>query len=425
MFCRHYATRAIARENSQSNFVFLIQVEEVSNISESSEYRRNESKNRTLKILLTDGLSTLAGLEVRCIKELSTKIPAGSKVLCQDFEVRHGMALFGPDNLKLLGGMVMELERSRLEQIERIESAKKRRQLVPAMPPSAPDAPHDAESQNPTQGRAVHLPVAAASLELHDASTGYAPHMPPPRPAADHTRFAASAANAITAGHGGGAQALTRTSPAPRAAGPDLTDEARSEPQALAAPPAQSSEARATSSNAIEDVFMTLLDSEEERQDNFSGATLRQLAYLSSFQSSADRIVVPRWVRAVAMGAEGFSCNPAAGGYSVRICLVDGTGSVMVRVCDAVLLPLAGIPSEEYARLSKHETRPIRTAVSARLLQTEAQFLLAPMAGDADGGLEVLEMDESGGGGAARALLERVEVALAAGDGPLATSDWR
>ncbi len=150
------------------------------NISEPADSRLGETRSRTLKLLLTDGLQSLAGPEVRGIKDLNVNSPAGIKVLCKIIEIRRDITLFGPDNLKVVGGMVADLERSRLERIERIENVKKRRQLVPVMPPPPPDGE---QQQQLPPGRPVQDADGGAMIEVpHNAGNDQAieaPHRVP------------------------------------------------------------------------------------------------------------------------------------------------------------------------------------------------------------------------------------------------------
>jgi hypothetical protein len=184
----------------------------------------------------------------------------------------------------------------------------------------------------------------------------------------------------------------------------------------------------------VDDPEVVMLDAEPEphpvaasRPARDSGsAPGRQLAYLSSL--CAGQQAAPRWVRAAAMGVAEFRCDAGAGGFLMRLFVLDGTRVAVVRAGDALVARLIGMPSGEYARRDKRETRPLRAAMSAHLSRLQGLFLLAPAAAGAGPSgadeAEVLEIDASGGGGAARALLERVEGALAAGMGPMEGPGW-
>lgn len=124
------------------------------------------------------------------------------------------------------------------------------------------------------------------------------------------------------------------------------------------------------------------------------------------------------------MGVVEFRCDAGAGGYLMRLCVVDGTRAAVVRAGDALVSRLIGMPSAEYMLRDKKETRPLRAAMSAHLSRLQGLFLLAAGAGPSGDEPEVLEIDASGGGGAARGLLERVEAALAAGMGPMEGPGW-
>ncbi len=116
-------------------------MEEIVNVGEGKEHRQTDAQNRTLKLLLTDGEQTFCGMEQRRLADLSFASPAGIKVCVQDFTVRRGVALFAPDNLRVLGGAVAELEKARLDLLERQERARKRVQLIEEEEEEDPDAP--------------------------------------------------------------------------------------------------------------------------------------------------------------------------------------------------------------------------------------------------------------------------------------------
>lgn len=407
----------------------ILQVEELTNISVPADMRREESWNRTLKILLTDGAISLPGLEVRKIKELSINTPAGTKVLCQDFDVRRGVAIFGPENLKVIGGMVPDLELSRLENIERAECAKKRRQLVPVMAPPVADAGNDIEPQNLRQNPAAVSAEPSANPEPVNGQ----PHPSagddeycPARDASQSSRSRPPSALPISAT--GGVRSRMQQPPV----APVLTSSPLPiHPDRPSLPPAQPP-VSASVPIPVDDQEVVIVDVEPLAQApptaRPTAAEPRQLAYLFQLLSrpSGRRPAGPQWVRAVAMGVVEFRCDPGAGGYLMRLRIADGTGAAVVRLGDAAVTELIGMPSAEYARRDKRETRPVRNAMSARLIRLQGLFLLAPVGGGGGGGieLEVLRIDESGGGGAARGLLQRVEAALETGMGPMEGPGW-
>ena len=408
-------------------------MEELVNISEPADSRREETKSRTLKLLLTDGLQTVVGLEVRGIKDLNVNSPAGIKVLCENFEMRRGMALFGPDNLKVVGGMVADLERSRLERIERMECAKKRRQLVPVMPPPAPDGE---QSQQLPPGRPVQGADGGAMQDdfvaPHNASNtqaGEAPHR--------------------MAGHRGVSGAPVRLG-APHSAGPAELPSRRHAPHELEMPVEQAAAAVPGAMRSISlamadpdpDVAMIDIDSQAPEAPcppsapspqlplvpggaRCSLGYMRQLLMQPPDSGGASASAGRRaWVQVAVMGIGRFDCNLAAGGYSLRLVLVDGTARVMARAGDAVVEELMGIPSAEYAQYDRRQLRPHRARMSSVLSRLEGRFHLTPCAhpgGDGDDGgeggevplLEVLEIDSGLCTSMARALAERVDRALA------------
>ncbi|EKX30880.1 hypothetical protein GUITHDRAFT_51889, partial [Guillardia theta CCMP2712] len=97
------------------------QIDEVINISEPNEHRLADTRGRMLKLLLTDGTENICGLELNEIRDLSVNSPAGVKVLVKDFEMRRGVALFGPHNLCVLGGMCSDLEKKRQKAMAELE----------------------------------------------------------------------------------------------------------------------------------------------------------------------------------------------------------------------------------------------------------------------------------------------------------------
>jgi hypothetical protein len=415
-------------------------VEELVNISEPADSRREETRSRTLKLLLTDGLQTMAGLEVRSIKDLHVNSPAGIKVLCENFEIRRGIALFGPDNLKVVGGMVADLERSRLERIERLESAKKRRQLVPVMPPPAPEGE---QSQQPPPGRPVQgvdegalQPVFSARRDVSIVQSSEAPHR-----VAGHEGASLFAGAPVRLGgphsraqHSAGPAEMPSRNHAPQhpeihvagqAAGP-LPGAIRSIGLAMAVP---------------EDVAMRDVDPDEQAPEvprppsapspqlpllppQPAGGARCSLSYMRQLQMDAGGASAGgrEWVQVAVMGIGRLDCSLSEGGYSLLMLLVDGTARVWVRAGDAVLEGLIGIPSDEYVQRGRLQTKPQRVRLAAILSRLEGRFCLTPCADPGDvveGGeeqvplFEVLEIDPGPCRGMAWALVERVERGLA------------
>ncbi len=411
-------------------------MEELVNISEPADSRREETRSRTLKLLLTDGLQTFAGLEVRGIKDLNVNSPAGIKVLCENFQMQRGIALFGPDSLKVVGGMVADLERSRLERIERMECAKKRRQLVPVMPPPAPDGEQSQQLplSRPVQGAdggamqngSIHdepaAPRSASNAQPNEAPrrvSGHrgaspfagapvrlgAPHSSGPAelPSSRHAQQDPEMSMASHALLPGGIRIIPRVMAAP---GPDVAmidiDLDEQAPEAAPSPQPPLQPLRPAGGERCSLGYLRQL--------------LMQPPAAGGTGASAGRRV---WVQAVVMGVEKFECIMAAGGYSLRLVLVDGTSRVMAQVGDAVVEGLIGMPSAVYAQYDRRQTKALRAQLSSVLSRLEGRFHLTPFVepnGDGDGGevplIEVLEIDSGKCIGIARALAERVDRAL-------------
>ena len=119
-----------AQETSVVKGKFVLQVDEIVDVSQAAEHRQGVINNRTLKMLLTDGKQTIVGVEKKRLDELSVLSCAGLKIVVSDFTVRRGIAHLRPENCCVLGGMEAELERQRLKRIAEQERSRKRTQIV-------------------------------------------------------------------------------------------------------------------------------------------------------------------------------------------------------------------------------------------------------------------------------------------------------
>ncbi|GAB4816827.1 hypothetical protein N2152v2_003873 [Parachlorella kessleri] len=101
---------------------FLLQLDEVINIAAPAKQRYSQAGGagsaRCLKLLLTDGVQQVAGLEYQFIPRLAPFMPAGTKVLVYEPTIRRGVLLLTPANLVVLGGRVERLEQARQKMVE-------------------------------------------------------------------------------------------------------------------------------------------------------------------------------------------------------------------------------------------------------------------------------------------------------------------
>ncbi|RZC48610.1 hypothetical protein C5167_017034 [Papaver somniferum] len=73
---------------------------------------------RCLKLSMTDGVQSVYGVEDRPIESLQVLAPAGLKVVIRDVNVRDGLLMLVPGCLKVLGGMVEDLEAERKKLVD-------------------------------------------------------------------------------------------------------------------------------------------------------------------------------------------------------------------------------------------------------------------------------------------------------------------
>lgn len=93
----------------------LVQMVEVANIGASAADPETADSQgpaqRCLKFAVSDGHALAYGIEHRQVRDLSTKTPAGCKLVLKDVEVRRGYLLLSPDSCRVLGGKVQALHR--------------------------------------------------------------------------------------------------------------------------------------------------------------------------------------------------------------------------------------------------------------------------------------------------------------------------
>ena len=95
---------------------FLVQLQEVWDISLSDEQRRDRSKlsaeeldnqvrNRMLKLAMSDGVQEVVGFEYQRIHAISAETAPGTKLVVHNATVRHGMLRL-TDLSRKIGGLV-------------------------------------------------------------------------------------------------------------------------------------------------------------------------------------------------------------------------------------------------------------------------------------------------------------------------------
>jgi len=87
----------------------ILQMNELTNISEANEHKFSATAPRTLKLALTDGKYKVYGFEFQRIPELNINSPAGLKIVVKNPQVRRGIIYLTPFNTYVLGGKVQDL----------------------------------------------------------------------------------------------------------------------------------------------------------------------------------------------------------------------------------------------------------------------------------------------------------------------------
>lgn len=81
---------------------FALQIEALGALGDETAAK----DSRTLKVLLTDGRTDVAGFELSRIADLETSTPVGAKIFVSNARVRHGVLLLDSTCAKFLGGHV-------------------------------------------------------------------------------------------------------------------------------------------------------------------------------------------------------------------------------------------------------------------------------------------------------------------------------
>ncbi|KAK7081646.1 tudor domain-containing protein 3 [Halocaridina rubra] len=88
----------------------VLQVSKVRNVSAPKAFEESGTAPRLLKVSMTDGSTTVHGLEVQNIKLISLKTAPGTKVqLSGKIVINSGFLLLNPHNITVIGGTVEEL----------------------------------------------------------------------------------------------------------------------------------------------------------------------------------------------------------------------------------------------------------------------------------------------------------------------------
>jgi hypothetical protein len=183
-----------------SNFLLLVQVEELLDVSLNAEARfaigpaspsnpapiGNQAK-RCLKLYMSDGylpLIHLVGMEVTPIPNLSVQSSAGIKVLLKgSIQIRHGLLQLSPQNTTVLGGHVaalLQVQRQALEQAKKLAGVDKTvRALIGD--DAAMQLEEDDEGEAASADVVARPPPAARTQQVPKASSRV-PQPPPPQP---------------------------------------------------------------------------------------------------------------------------------------------------------------------------------------------------------------------------------------------------
>uniref|UniRef100_J3LXB4 RecQ-mediated genome instability protein 1 n=2 Tax=Oryza brachyantha TaxID=4533 RepID=J3LXB4_ORYBR len=95
---------------------FVLQVDEIANLSAPLRERYRDAHagpKRCLKLLMTDGIQRIYGMEYRPIKDLEVLAPAGFKIVIRNVHIRRGLFMLVPEVIEILGGVDDELEEAR------------------------------------------------------------------------------------------------------------------------------------------------------------------------------------------------------------------------------------------------------------------------------------------------------------------------
>ena len=107
----------IFSKNGIINGPIILQIDELSDISlpyskrHNSKISNSNSRKRTYKLFLSDGIHNLVGLELEQISTLNSSLAPGSKLLLKNVRVKHGVLLLERSSTTVLGGGCDRLEK--------------------------------------------------------------------------------------------------------------------------------------------------------------------------------------------------------------------------------------------------------------------------------------------------------------------------
>ncbi|ELP94627.1 hypothetical protein EIN_498270 [Entamoeba invadens IP1] len=105
--------------------IAVLQINEYTDVSASVDDAFKETKNRMMKLALTDGMKIVYAFEHSHVNGLCLGIKPGAKIVLRNVKVRRGYLCLDNTNCQLLGGEVEELVK--LEQMKRAALDKKYR----------------------------------------------------------------------------------------------------------------------------------------------------------------------------------------------------------------------------------------------------------------------------------------------------------
>ena len=168
---------------------FVLQVDEIVDVSQSEEHRRGTVGNRTLKMMLTDGMQTIAAIEKKKLPELSVLTCSGVKIMVQDPPMRRGIVFLRPENCCVLGGVAPELDKRRLKKIAQEEASRRRTQIVADAESDDDERIHDGSAtqsqQAPPRADAAQSQQPSSRLDLRQPEVEVRPSGLGGRPQAD------------------------------------------------------------------------------------------------------------------------------------------------------------------------------------------------------------------------------------------------
>jgi hypothetical protein len=87
----------------------VLQILSISNISNPSKRKYENSNPRLLSIQVTDGTTKVTGIEIESILDIQSDTPPGTKILYKGGEAINGKLLFNNKNISFIGGEVSHL----------------------------------------------------------------------------------------------------------------------------------------------------------------------------------------------------------------------------------------------------------------------------------------------------------------------------